>query len=226
MQAASSLAQRRQAIQAQIQQHASKGRTPELLAVTKGQPAEKVRALFELGQRRFGENYSQELLEKAQILHELPLEWVYIGHLQSNKIRRLVEVTSEIQTVDNLRHAQKIATAAREYGKTPFPIMLEVNAGMEEGKSGLPMMDVPALAATIARDLPELKVRGIMAIPPSCYQDSECEGVPELYRELRALADSVGDGILSLGMSGDLRLAIQAGTDIVRIGTALLGART
>lgn len=196
-----------------------------MLAVSKGQPAEKIRTLFELGQRRFGENYTQELLEKAQTLHDLPLKWVYIGHLQSNKIRRLVEVTDEIQTVDSLRHAQKIASAAREFGKTPFPIMLEVNAGMEEGKSGLPMHGALELAAEIQQDLPELKVRGIMAIPPSQYQDESYQDVPALYLDLRSLADNVGDGILSLGMSGDLRLAIEAGSDIVRIGTALLGSR-
>src|SRR4051812_35720669 len=129
MEATSSLAQRRQGILAQIQQYAKSDKVPELLAVTKGQPAEKIRELFQLGQRRFGENYTQELMEKAQALQDLPIEWVYIGHLQSNKIRRIVEVTHEIQTVDSLRHAQKIASAARECGKTPFPIFLEVNAG-------------------------------------------------------------------------------------------------
>jgi pyridoxal phosphate enzyme (YggS family) len=202
-----------------------KSTQPQLLAVSKGQSAERIRTLVQLGQKRFGENYLQELIEKSEQLADQGIEWVFIGHLQSNKIKKLVEVCSEIQTVASLRHAEQIARHASDFGKTPFPVYIEVNAGEEESKSGVHWQEVLPLAQAITERLPALRLMGIMAIPPSDFQDASHSEVPPLYRDLRSLADQIGERRLSLGMSGDLALAIQAGSNLVRIGTALMGPR-
>jgi pyridoxal phosphate enzyme (YggS family) len=208
----------------QIREHAGSRVTPTLLVVSKGHDPDPLRALFSWGQTSFGENYAQELALKSEALKDLPIRWVFIGHLQSNKIRKIVSVASEIQTVGSLKHAEKIARAARDFGKAPYPIWIEVNADQEEGKHGCPMSEVLSLAAALKAN-PDLHVRGLMAIPPSHYQDENTPEVPSLYQELRRLADQVGDGQLSLGMSGDLGLSIRAGSNLVRIGTAILGPR-
>ncbi|HYX36153.1 MAG TPA: YggS family pyridoxal phosphate-dependent enzyme [Oligoflexus sp.] len=197
---------------------------PELLVVTKGHGPEPLRELFSWGQTAFGENYAQELIAKSEALGDLPVRWVFIGHLQSNKIRKIVSVASEIQTVGSLKHAEQIARAARDCGKIPYPIWIEVNADLEEGKHGCPLDEVPALAKAVAQN-PDLHLRGLMAIPPSHFQDATTPEVPPLYTSLRRLADQVGEGQLSLGMSGDLGLSIRAGSNLVRIGTAILGPR-
>jgi pyridoxal phosphate enzyme (YggS family) len=197
---------------------------PELLVVSKGHGPDPLRALFSWGQTSFGENYAQELIAKSESLQDLPIRWVFIGHLQSNKIRKIVSIASEIQTVGSLKHAEQIARAARDCGKAPYPIWIEVNAAQEEAKHGCPMNEVLTLAATLKQN-PDLRLRGLMAIPPSHFQDDSTPEVPELYHKLRKLADQVGDGQLSLGMSGDLGLSIRAGSNLVRIGTAILGPR-
>jgi pyridoxal phosphate enzyme (YggS family) len=201
------------------------GRQPELLAVSKGQQLEKIKEVYALGQRRFGENYAQELIDKAKSLETLDIEWVYIGHLQSNKIKKIVSVASEIQTLSELRHAELIAKAAVSFGKVPFPVYVEVNAGLEVTKTGISLRETINFTDELVQRFPELSVQGIMAIPPSTFQDETSVEVPELYYELRRLADKVGRGKLSLGMSGDMRISINAGSDTIRIGTALFGSR-
>lgn len=199
-----------------------------LLAVSKGQPASKIEALTRLGQWYFGENYAQELLEKAASLANLPIRWSFIGTLQSNKIRRIVEVAHEIQTVTNLRHAHLIAKAAEECNKTPFPVYIEVNASNEESKGGIPLSKTQDFYREIQRDLPALQVMGLMAIPAQEYADppaGEPVIVPEIYQSIRTISRSIGAGKLSLGMSGDRRMAIEAGTNLLRIGTAIFGPR-
>lgn len=223
----SSLEQRRHELCERIEtlrQKSSWEHPVSLLAVTKGHPASKIRTLFQLGQRRFGENYAQEMLAKAEELAGLPIEWVFIGHLQSNKIKKIVSRASEIQTVASLKHAQAIARHARDLGKTPFPIMLEANADLEASKNGVPISDIPALYQQISEACPELRIKGVMAIPSRQHQEGTTD-VPAVYHKLRQLADHVGDRQLSLGMSNDIEAAIQAGTDLVRIGTALMGPR-
>lgn len=211
-----------------IQSHVNpaKGSPAELIAVSKTQPESQVRAVFALGQRLFGENYAQELQDKAEALKDLPIHWIYIGHLQSNKLKKIVTYASEIQTVASFEHARHIARHAREAEKTPFPIFLEVNAEGETSKSGIPAEDILPLAKRIETELPELKLRGLMVIPPDSYSDEACKDVPELYRKLRTLANQVGEGKLSLGMSNDLRIALEAGSDFVRVGTAIFGRRS
>ncbi len=208
----------------QIRELTGSAAKPELLVVSKGHGPDPLRALFSWGQTSFGENYAQELVAKSEALKDLPIRWVFIGHLQSNKIRKIVSVASEIQTVGSLKHAEQIARAARDCGKLPYPIWIEVNADQEEGKHGCPMDEVLGLVAILKQN-PDLHLRGLMAIPPSHFQDDSTPEVPLLYRELRQLAAQVGDGQLSLGMSGDLGLSIRAGSNLVRIGTAILGPR-
>jgi pyridoxal phosphate enzyme (YggS family) len=218
------LAQRHSKILQKIQAHAKD--KAELIAVSKLQSVDKIREVYDLGQRKFGENYAQELSEKAELLKDLAIQWIYIGHIQSNKIRKIVTYASEIQTVASLSHAKQIARNAKELGKIPFPIMIEVNAGSEDSKSGVPLNEVDALVKEIESSLPELKIRGLMAIPPDSYSDAEHQDVPKLYAELKSVASRIGDGQLSLGMSNDLRIALEAGSNLVRIGTAIFGARS
>ncbi len=223
-QAKKELEHRYRLVSSQIRSLTPNSKKVELLVVTKGHGADSLRQLFAMGQNSFGENYAQELLAKSEELQDLSISWIFIGHLQSNKIRKIVQIASAIQTVGTLRQAEQIARAASDCGKTPFPIWIEVNADQEGAKHGCPMNEVMDLAHAIQK-LPELHLRGLMAIPPSRYQDAEYLEIPDLYTQLRQLADQIGDLQLSLGMSGDLRLAIQAGSNLVRIGTAILGPR-
>lgn len=205
------------------------GRDPtqiRLLAVSKGQSADAIRAMRALGPREFGENYAQELLAKAESLRDLDIHWVFLGHIQSNKIKRVVEVAAEIQALDDPRHAALIARAARDCGKAPYPVYIAVNAGEESQKTGVEPADAPSFAAQIARDCPELDIQGVMSVPPFSYDDDQFTGeVPPLYRSLAEVASRVGRGKLSLGMSDDLVMAIAAGSTGVRIGRALFGER-
>lgn len=202
------------------------GRDPEeieLLCVSKTHPAEAVLAMHALGPKAFGENYAQELKAKVEATRAAApdLRWVFIGTIQSNKIKLIVEHADEIQTVCTFEQAQKIARCAAALGKTPYPIWLSVNAGDEVSKHGATMAEAPALAARL-QALPDLTLRGLMAIPPPL---ADASVVPPLYRRLRELADCCGERGLSLGMSDDLEVAVAAGSSLVRLGTALFGAR-
>lgn len=221
-----SLSQRYQKIRELLDQLAVPNQAPQLLVVSKGHSPDKLRHLYTLGQRHFAENYAQEFWEKKQALLDCPgIIWSFIGHLQSNKIKKIVEQADEIQTVGSQRYLELIAKAARECQRLPYPVWLECNAEGESNKHGCPLSELPQLIAH-ASTLPELRLMGLMCIPPQDYQDSEEQAVPALYQELRRLADTCGEARLSLGMSGDLRLAIAAGSNCLRIGTAILGARS
>lgn len=196
-----------------------------LLAVSKKQPIAKIKELFNAGQQEFAENYANELIAKAQELKELPISWVFIGRLQSNKIKRIVEVADEIQSAASLRHVEYIARFANELGKAPYPIYLQVNAGSEESKDGVELSEALPLAEHIRTKFPALALQGLMAIPPRFTGEGVLSEQAELYRQLRTLASQIGAGKLSLGMSEDLEAAIAAGSDCVRIGTALFGSR-
>ncbi len=197
----------------------------QLLAVSKRHTSADIAALYQAGQRLFGENYAQELEQKAQELAHLAIQWSYIGHIQSNKIKKIVHFASEIQTLASLKHAQLIEREAAKIGKTPYPVYIAVNAEHEEGKNGVALEEVLALAEEIASHCHNLKVMGLMAIPPARYSDTLTEA-PEIYTMLRQQADKVGQGLLSLGMTGDLNIAISAGSNLVRVGTAIFGTRT
>ena len=221
-----SIKDRFQAVKDQINDISKKAKNfdVELLAVSKVHSTDKIREVFAAGHDYFGENYSQELVEKAKSLDELPIRWSYIGHIQSNKIKKIVQYAAEIQTLTNLKHAKLIEKAAVAYGKTPYPVYISCNPEQETGKSGLPIKDILPFVSAVEAECPNLMVKGLMCIPPKTYQDS-LQDVPELYKSLRNLANQVGEGRLSLGMSGDLNIAILAGSNMVRIGTAIFGSR-
>lgn len=205
------------------------GRSQEqirLIAVSKRHSAKQVRAAYQAGLKDFGENYAQELSQKQAELHDLPLRWVFLGQLQSNKIKRLVRDADEIMSIASFRHACLIDQYVRESGKSPFPVWICVNSASEKNKGGVSFEEAPQLAERIRAELENLDLMGVMAIPPhELSAASSAREVPELYRRLRKLADSTGRGLLSLGMSKDLEAAICAGSDVIRIGRDLFGER-
>lgn len=205
----------------------AQGRDPasvRLLAVSKAQPPAAIRALYAAGHRDFGENYAQELAAKAAALADLPdLRFHFIGALQANKLALIARTAVAVQSLGSERHARLLARHVAELGKAPYPVHLLVNAGNEATKSGVRLDAALPLARLIKNELPALHVRGVMAVPPP-LADGHGD-TPPLYRQLRELADQVGDGDLSLGMSSDLGPAVAAGSNCVRIGTALFGAR-
>ena len=194
---------------------------PRLLVASKGRDATAIAALHAIGQREFGENFTTELEQKAQQLQHLDINWVYIGVLQSNKIARLVRRCTELQSLASRKHANYANRYAAQYGKQPFPVYLAVNIGNEPQKQGFTANAVVAAAQDIATNCKNLQIEGIMAVPPSIYNDNDYQQPPPAYHELRRLASCCGRGKLSLGMSADLALALHAGTDCVRIGREL-----
>lgn len=217
-------AQVREGISRLAKAHQRRSENLRLLAVSKTHAVASIEELYGAGQREFAENYAQELEKKAQQLNALPITWVFIGALQANKIKRIVRYADEIQSAASRKHLELIARYAAEFNKVPFPVYLEVNAGEESAKSGVNFAELSELAAYVTEHLPELTVQGIMAIPPQ-FPPSAAAQQQELYRLLRQTANSIGLGKLSLGMSDDWEAAIAAGSDCLRLGTALFGSR-
>jgi pyridoxal phosphate enzyme (YggS family) len=189
-----------------------------LVAVSKTQPPEAIRAAYAAGQRHFGENYAQEWREKADALADLPdLVWHFIGGLQTNKVKYLAGRVGYVHTVDREDLAREISRRFSAKGATAR-VFLEVNVGREPQKSGCLPDDVPRLAEAV-RALPAVEVVGLMCIPPPADDPA-----PH-FRALRALRDGLGLRELSMGMSADWRSAIAEGATFVRIGTAIFGER-
>ena len=195
-----------------------------LIAVSKGQAPDKIRALYEDGQREFGENYVEELEEKSESLRDLKdLRWIFIGTVQSNKIQRIMRRAAEIQTLASEKHVRFVSRYADELGLAPYPVFLEVNCDPGK-KGGIGINDAGSLSNSIEIKYPSLRLLGLMAIPPAQYSDATCGGnIPPLYQQLALAARSVGAGQLSLGMSGDMQIALDAGSNCLRIGRALFG---
>jgi len=196
-----------------------------LLAVSKTQPAEAIRALAALGQAAFGENYVQEALTKQRALADLALEWHLIGPLQSNKCR---DVALHFDWLQSLDRAKLIAPLAqhRPADRPPLNVLIQVNIDDEASKSGCAPAEVDALADAIAAT-PRLCLRGLMAIPAPAPEPARRR---EAFRRMRALFDGlrarhVQMDTLSMGMSDDFDLAIAEGATMVRVGTALFGQR-
>jgi pyridoxal phosphate enzyme (YggS family) len=195
-----------------------------LLVVSKTFPASAVREAFEAGARAFGENYVQEGLAKIGELIDLrgQVEWHLIGPLQSNKTKPVAEQFDWVHSVDRLKIAQRL-NEQRPAGLPPLNICLQVNISGEDSKSGLLPAEVAALAHQVAA-LPRLKLRGLMAVP------EPGPGALAQHRAMAALFDALkAEGLaldtLSLGMSADLEDAIAAGSTMVRVGSAIFGAR-
>lgn len=210
------------------------GRNPDaiaLMAVTKTQPAERIAEAYAAGQRLFGENRVQEFAEKFAALGELrEADFHMIGHLQSNKAAKAVEVFHAIDSVDSEKLAERLNDAAEKLRKT-LDVLIEVNVGGEAVKSGL-APDSPELERLLqgAPEWPQLRIRGLMTVPPFT-QDPE--GARSYFRQLRQLRDrlvarnftAVCWDVLSMGMSHDFEVAIDEGSTCVRVGTAIFGDR-
>jgi len=198
---------------------------PRLLAVSKTQDATAVAELAAAGQRAFGENYVQETAAKQPALAALGLEWHLIGHLQSNKAREAATLFDWVQTVDRA----KLVTALAQHradDRPPLNVLIQVNIDDEASKHGCQPGDVPALADAIAAQ-PRLRLRGLMVIPTPHPDPEQRRGA---FRRTRALFEALraahpGVDTLSMGMSDDHAIAIAEGATMVRIGTALFGAR-
>jgi pyridoxal phosphate enzyme (YggS family) len=193
-----------------------------LLAVSKTKPAEALREAYAAGLRDFGENYLQEALGKQAQLSDLPLCWHFIGPIQSNKTRAIAENFAWVHSVDRLKIAQRLSEQ-RPAELPPLNICIQVNVSGEASKSGCAPQDLPALANAISA-LPNLKLRGLMAIPEPT-EDRAAQSAA--FATVRNLLDSLNLPLdtLSMGMSHDLEAAIEQGATWVRIGTALFGAR-
>lgn len=200
-----------------------------LVAVSKTKPAEAIREAYAAGQRDFGENYAQELSEKAGTLHDLAeLRWHFIGHLQSNKAKVVAPIAHVVHTIDTASLARELAkrarsqtTGARAQGK--LAVLVEVNVGGEAQKHGVPPAELPALLDSVSAE-PDLVLRGLMTMPPH-----DLDAAKRAFEGLVALRDQNG-GVarlpeLSMGMSDDLEVAIACGATIVRVGTAIFGTR-
>lgn len=189
-----------------------------LLAVSKGQDAGKVRAAAAAGQKAFGENYVQEALEKMDAVPGL--EWHLIGPLQSNKTRVAAERFDWVQTVDREKIARRLSEQ-RPAARGPLNVLVQVNVSGEASKGGVPPGDVAVLLRQIS-PMERLRLRGLMAIPEPGADRAR-------YREMKTLFDRLKDEFhldtLSMGMTDDMQLAIAEGSTMVRVGTAIFGAR-
>ena len=198
-----------------------------LLAVSKTQRPDAVREALDGGQKRFGENYVQEALDKIAALADrrAELEWHLIGPLQSNKTRVVAESFDWVHTIDRLKLAERLS-AQRPAGLPPLQVCLQVNISGEASKSGVAPDDLPALARAVAA-LPRLTLRGLMAIPePAADLAAQRQPHRALRERLEALrAEGLALDTLSMGMSADLEAAVLEGATIVRVGTAIFGAR-
>ena len=197
----------------------------QLLAVSKTKPAAAVREAYAAGIRDFGENYLQEALGKQLELADLPLIWHFIGPIQSNKTRAIAEHFDWVHSVDRLKIAQRLSEQ-RPADLPPLNICIQVNVSGEASKSGIPPAEAVDLASTVA-ELPGLRLRGIMGIPEPTL---DVHVRRARFRQLRECYEACRDtglplDTLSMGMSADLEDAIAEGSTLVRVGTAIFGAR-
>ena len=198
-----------------------------LLAVSKAQPAEAVRAAFAAGLTDFGESYLNEALAKLEALKDLPLTWHFIGRLQANKTRPIAERFQWVHGLDRLHIAERLAQQ-RPVHAPPLNVCLQVNLAGESSKGGVTPAELPGLAAAVATLAPlRLRLRGLMCIPPP---ETDAQAQRAWFAQLRQLRDGLNAAgaaldTLSMGMSSDFPSAILEGSTLVRVGTALFGER-
>ncbi|MBI3201700.1 MAG: YggS family pyridoxal phosphate-dependent enzyme [Myxococcales bacterium] len=205
------------------------GRAPDsvrLLAVSKTKPAGALREAHAAGQRDFGENYVQELVDKAAALADLEgICWHMIGHLQRNKARQVVKIASAVHTVDSVRLADELGKRAADAGRGPLTALVEVNVGGEAQKSGCAIDALGDVLAAVER-APGLRLSGLMTVPPHTEDPADARPFFDRLVELR---DAHGGAArlpeLSMGMTHDLEHAVAAGATWVRVGTAIFGER-
>jgi len=218
-----------QTIGANINQFADKyGRDSshiQLLAVSKRHSVDLIREAYQSGQHAFGENYAQEMLDKAEDLADLAIEWHFIGPLQSNKTKRIAETASWVHTIERLKIAKRL-NDQRPDKLPPLNICIQINSDEEASKSGIHIEDLSEFATEIS-NLKNLCLRGLMAIPAPqtdfIKQRQAFSKVTKAYEELKQQGFKLDT--LSMGMSNDMEAAIAEGATIVRIGTAIFGKR-
>lgn len=226
--------ERLQAVQADIKDAVTKRDTQHivnqngevtLLAVSKAQSSEKLREAYEAGQRKFGENYLQEALNKQAELEDLNIEWHFIGPIQSNKTQPIAQHFSWVHGVDRLKIAQRLSDA-RPADLPPLQICLQVNISGEDSKSGVAPNALFELVQAVAT-LPKLRLRGLMTIPePTNDEALQHQQFKQMYDLLNHLKkEGFALDTLSMGMSSDYKIAIEEGATIVRVGSAIFGAR-
>lgn len=197
------------------------GRSPDsvrLLAVTKTVSPDHIREAIACGVTDIAENRLQEALPKRQALASEILSWHFIGRLQTNKAKKVVENFDCVHSVDRVELAEALA---RQVSQSPLPVLIEVKLWEEQNKSGLSEAALPALVSSV-RALQNLQLRGLMAIPPPV---DDPEQARPFFRRLRLLAEDLGLSELSMGMTHDFEVAIEEGATMVRIGTGLFGSR-
>jgi len=197
--------------------------TVQLLAVSKTHPSESLREMYQTGQRAFGENYLQEALDKIENLNDLAIEWHFIGHVQRNKTKHLAASFAWVHGVDRLMIAERLSKQ-REANQAPLNICLQVNIDAQESKDGCQPNEVAELVKNISQ-LPHLKLRGLMVIPApnNTHAFTDAKQLFDAVKQEHAQPEDWDT--LSMGMSGDMVEAIAAGSTMVRVGTALFGAR-
>lgn len=207
------------------EKYARKMGSVQLLAVSKTRPIEDIRTSFSENQHNFGENYLQDALSKIENMSNDKIEWHFIGPIQSNKTRQIAENFHWVHSVDRLKIAQRL-NDQRGSEKTPLNICIQVNISNESSKSGIPAEETLALAKSISL-LPNIHLRGLMAIPAATNDFKIQRHAFRLLRELKDEIQSQGIELdtLSMGMSNDMEAAIAEGSTMVRIGTAIFGAR-
>lgn len=200
----------------------------KLLAVSKTKPVSEIFSAYQAGQIAFGENYVQEGVEKIHYFQQqnIALEWHFIGSLQSNKTRLVAEHFDWLQTLDRSKIADRL-NAQRPYYKTPLNVLIQINISDENSKSGIPATEMLPLAKHIEK-LPHLRLRGLMAIPAPADEGTlqqDFAAMQQLFHQLQHAFPQQQIDTLSMGMSDDMSLAISNGSTMVRIGTAIFGAR-
>ena len=212
-----------QQIQDACKQAQREPETVQLLAVSKTHPSESLREMYQAGQRAFGENYLQEALEKIGTLNDLDIEWHFIGHVQRNKTKHLAANFAWVHGVDRLIIAERLSSQ-REAAQAPLNICLQVNIDAQDTKDGCRPSEVAELVQKISQ-LPHLKLRGLMVIP-ALHNSQAFANAKQLFDIVKKEHAHPEDwDTLSMGMSGDMVEAIAAGSTMVRVGTALFGAR-
>lgn len=209
----------------------SAGRDPgevRLMAVTKTVPPELVNAAWEEGVRLFGENRAQELLEKAEAYAFGPEHIHFIGTLQTNKVRQIIDRVSCVQSVNSIHLAQELQKRALAAGRT-MDILLEVNIGGEDSKTGMEQGAVTGMLEKLS-NFSALRVKGLMCIPPFGRPPQETEGyfsrMHKIFVDIKdQKMDNISMEILSMGMTGDYQLAVRCGANLVRVGTGIFGKR-
>jgi pyridoxal phosphate enzyme (YggS family) len=204
------------------------GRDPasvNILPVSKTFGPSLIRAAVGLGQHRFGENKVQEIRDKSTQLADCGIDWVMIGHLQTNKVREVARLASEVQSLDRPELAEALHRRLQAEGRA-IDVLVQVKTSHEPSKYGLPPEQLPAFLDTL-RDYDTLRVRGLMTLATQSTEAAEVRGCFRLLRELRDQAGTQGHDLsrLSMGMTGDFPLAIAEGATEIRIGTAIFGQR-